>query len=247
MSTPATREEFKAYCLRRLGSPVITINVEDNQVEDRIDEAIDFYWQFHYSGTEKQLYSYQVQQVDIDNGYITMPSNIIGVVDILPPNGTFQSNNIFSFRYQIMLNDLYSLANQTLVPYFQMMQQIDLYEQILVGIKPIRFNVNSGRLYIDMGWKDNFNPGDFLIVCCYQVINPDEYTAMWGDRIFMRYTTALIKQQWGQNLKKYDGVVLIGGVKMNGQKMYDEATAEADKLETQIMHDFGGQLDMMFC
>ena len=245
MSTPATREEFKAFCLRRLGQPVIQVNVEDNQVEDRIDEAIDYYWQIHYNGTEKQLYSYAVTQTDINNGYITLPSNIIGAVDILNPQGSFQANNLFSFRYQIMLNDLYTLTNQSIVPYFQMMQQMDQYEQLLVGIKPIRFNVNSGRLYIDMGWADNLVAGNFLIVKAYQVIDPTVYTQMWGDYWLIRYAASRIKEQWGANLKKYDGVVLIGGVKMNGQTMYNEAIIEREKLELEILKKFSGQVDMI--
>jgi hypothetical protein len=241
---PSSRQEFGQYCLRRLGDPVVEVNITDDQLQDRIDEAILYYWQYHYAGTSEQMYKYIVQQTDIDNGFVTLPENIIGVIDIFNPNGTYETNNMFSIRYQIMLNDLYSLANQSLVPYYMTMQQISLYEDILAPIKPIRYNVNSNILYIDMDWGYNLYPGAYLIIRCYQTIDPDTYTAMYSDRWLLKYACALIKQQWGQNLSKYNGVALIGGVKLNGLQLYQDGMQEVAMAEQELHKQYTGQLRM---
>lgn len=237
MAVPSTRETFKQNCLRRLGAPVIEINVDDDQVDDRIDEALRYYWDYHFDGTEKIYYKYQVTQTDKDNKYITMPENIIGVVNIFNVGASLNVNNIFNIRYQIALNDLYTLTNVSLVPYFMAMQHIQLIEEILVGRKPLRYNRHRNRLHIDMDWG-LVSVGEYIIVEAYEVVNPDTWTDAWADRWLLQYTTALIKRQWGNNLKKYQGMQMPGGITFNGQQIYNEAIEEINQLEKEMISSY---------
>lgn len=245
MATPTTRKEFTEYCLRRLGKPVIDINVDGDQVEDRIDEALKYYWDYHFDGTEKMYYKYKLTAEDITNKYITLPQNIIGAVSIFPVGQSLSSNNLFNIRYQIALNDLYDLTATTMVPYYMAMQHIQFLEQMLVGQQPIRYNRHTNKLYIDMSW-DRVNVDDYLIVEAYQIVDPSEYADVWSDRWLARYATALIKRQWGDNITKYDGVPLPGGLKFNGTKIRDDAQTEIDKLEEEMINSYSiPALDMM--
>ncbi|MCA6381938.1 MAG: hypothetical protein IM620_00450, partial [Cytophagales bacterium] len=214
MALPVSRQTFKDYCLRRLGAPVTQINVDDDQVDDRIDDALQYYWDFHFDGTSKTYYKAQITQQDYNNKYITLPENIIGAVHVFPIGSSLSTNNLFNIRYQIALNDLYDLTATTMVPYYMAMQHIQLLEQLLVGQHPIRFNRRMNRLYVDMDW-DRLNVGEFVIVEAFQVVDPDTYTKVWSDRWLQKYATELIKQQWGQNLIKFQGVSLPGGMQFN--------------------------------
>jgi hypothetical protein len=234
MAIPATRAQFKAYCLRRVGAPVIDINVDDDQVEDRIDEALTFFWDYHFEGAEKTYYKYQIQQADITNKYITLPPNIIGAVNIFPVGEALSTNNLFNIRYQITLNDLYDLTATTMVPYYLAMQHIQFLEQLLVGQQPLRFNRYTNILHLDMGW-DNVVAGQYLIVEAYQVVDPTVYAGVWSDRWLTRYATALIKRQWGDNLTKYTAVNLPGGNKFNADKIRDDAQKEVEMLEQEMI------------
>jgi len=233
MSIPTNRDEFKYYILRRLGAPVIDINVDDDQVSDRIDEALTFFWDYHFEGSEKTYYKYQVTPTDIENQYITLPSNIIGAVNLFPVGESLSSNNLFNIRYQITLNDLYDLTATTMVPYYLAMQHIQFLEQLLVGQQPLRFNRYNNILYLDMAW-DIVQPGSYLIVEAYQIIDPNVYGAVWGDRWLIRYAAALVKRQWGDNLTKYTGINLPGGNKFNGDKIRDDAQKEIEMLEQEM-------------
>jgi len=237
MSVPTNRAEFTENCLRRLGKPVIEINVDEDQVSDRIDEALRYFWDYHFDGSEKTYYKYQITQTDIDNKYITMPENIIGVINIFDLGSALGLGNLFNIRYQIALNDLYTLTSVSMVPYYMAMSHIQFLEQMLVGKKPLRYNRHMNKLYIDMSW-DQMTPGDYIIVEAYQVVDPDVYTDAWGDRWLLRYAACLIKQQWGQNLKKFEGMKMPGGLTFNGQKIYDEATAERAELEHEMTYTY---------
>jgi hypothetical protein len=237
MAIPASRADFKEYCLRKLGKPVIEINVDDDQVEDRIDEALIYFADYHFDGTEKTYYKYQVQQTDIDNKYITLPDNIIGAVDLFPIGQALNTNNLFNIRYQIALNDLYTLTSVSMTPYYMAMQHVQFLEQLLVGQKPMRYNRHVNKLYIDMDWTIT-NIGDYIIVVCYQVVDPDVYTKTWGDRWLGRYASALIKQQWGNNLTKFTGMKLPGGVQFNGAQILADATAEREALEKEMITSY---------
>jgi hypothetical protein len=237
MAVPTTRAEFTENCLRRLGKPVIEINVDDDQVSDRIDEALRYYWDYHFDGSEKTYYKYAITEQDKTNKYITMPENIIGVVNIFDLGSTLGVNNLFNIRYQIALNDLYTLTSVSMVPYYMAMNHVQFLEQMLVGKQPLRYNRHTDRLYLDMDW-DRIAAGEYIIVEAYEVIDPDTYTDAWSDRWLLRYGACLIKQQWGQNLKKFEGMKLPGGLTFNGQKIYDEATAEREELEKEMIYSY---------
>jgi len=233
MATPTSNTEFKEFCLRKLGKGVIEINVSDAQVDDRVDEAINFYQDYHFDGTERTFYKKQITQSDKDNKYITLPDNIIGAVNIFDIGDADNTNNLFNVRYQIALNDLYTLTSQSLVPYYMAFQHLELYEQILVGKQPIRYNRHKNVFHVDMDW-DKIAVDQYLIVEAYQVIDPDTFTKMYGDYWLQRYATALIKIQWGENLKKFQGMQMPGGMVMDGMSIYNEGLRDKEQLEMEM-------------
>lgn len=237
MATPNSRQAFIDYCLRRLGYPVIEINVSDDQIEDRVDEALKFYWDYHFDGSEQVFLKYQITQQDKDNKYLPVPANVIGAVGIFDFGGSISSGNLFDIRYQIALNDLYQYTNESIVPYYVNMQRIRMYEEILVGKQPIRYNRHVNKLYVDMDW-DKVNVGDYMVVVAYQLVDPDTFTDVWNDRWLAKYATALIKQQWGINLTKYNNIQLMGGITFNGQQILSEATSEVQALEADVTRSF---------
>lgn len=237
MAVPTSRATFKEYCLRKLGKPVIEINVDDDQVDDRIDEALKYFWDYHFDGAEKIYYKYQVTaQTKIDR-YVPVPENIIGVVNLFPIAQGLNTNNLFNIRYQIALNDLYTLTSVSMVPYYMALTHVQFLEQMLVGQQPLRYNRHTNRLYIDMDWSI-VNDGDYIIAEAYQVVDPDVYTDAWGDRWLQRYASCLIKQQWGANLTKFTGMTLPGGIQFNGEKIYNDATQEREELEREMIYTY---------
>lgn len=238
MAVPSSRAQFKEMCLRRLGKPVIEINVDDDQVEDRIDEALRYYWDYHFDGSDRIYYKHIVTEEDKTNKYITMPENINGAVRIFPVGGALMNTmNLFNIRYQIALNDLYTLTSISLVPYFMAMSHIAMIEELLVGQQPIRYNRHKDRCYIDMDWE-LIPTGNFLIIEAYEVVDPDIWTDAWADRWLAQYCTALIKRQWGNNLKKFDNMQMPGGLSFNGQKIYDEAVEEINQMEKEMISGY---------
>jgi hypothetical protein len=238
MAIPTSRASFKEYCLRALGKPVISINVDDDQVEDRIDEALKYYGDYHFDATEKMYYKHQVTSTDITNKYITLPENIIGAVNLFSiGDPSVRSDDLFNIRYQIALNDLYTLTSVSLVPYYMVMQHLAVIQELLVGRQPIRYSRHRNILHVDMDWT-TLNVGEYLLVECYQVIDPDTYTDVWGDRWLARYAEQLIKRQWGNNLKKFGGMQMAGGITFNGQQIYDEADAEIKKMEEEMIMNY---------
>lgn len=237
MATPTSNTDFKEYCLRKLGKGVIEINVSNAQVDDRVDEAINFYQDYHFDGTEKTFYKKQITQTDKDNKYITLPDNIIGAVNMFDIGDADNTNNLFNVRYQIALNDLYTLTSQSLVPYYMAFQHLELYEQILVGKQPIRYNRHKNNFHIDMDW-DKLAVDQYLLIEAYQVIDPDEYTKMYGDYWLQRYATALIKIQWGENLKKFQGMQMPGGMIMDGMSIYNEGLRDKEQLEMEMRSSY---------
>ena len=237
MAIPTTREQFKEYCLRKLGSPVTKINVADEQIEDRIDESLKYYYDYHFDGTEKMFLKYIVTQTDKDNKYLTIPENIMGVINIFDIGSAISSVNMFDVRYQMALNDMYHYTNESLVPYYTMMSKVRLFEEIIIGKQPIRYNRHINRLYIDMNWE-KLNTGDYIVVEAYQIVDPDVYTDAWGDRWLSHYATALIKEQWGINLTKYTGIPLMGGITFDGQRILSEAKGEISELESEMINSY---------
>lgn len=238
MAIPNSRNEFKSYVLRKLGWPTINIELSDEAIEDRIDEALKFYWDYHFDGAAKTYYKHQVTSQDKTNRYITLPENILGVVQIFPiGDPSVRSDDLFNIRYQMALNDLYSLTSTSLIPYYMAMEHLMLISEMLVGRQPIRYNRHSDKLYVDMDW-DKINVGEYLLVEAYEVIDPATFTQAWGDRWLQNYCAALIKVNWGSILTKHTNVVMPGGVTLNGAQIYADAKAELDKLETELFDKY---------
>ena len=269
MAIPTTKATFKNYCLRALGFGVIDINVSDDQADDRIDEALQYFAQYHYDGIEKMYLKYQVTADDITRAgtnattsatdtvdssvtatfsegknYIPMPSAVVSVLNIFPFDDQ-ATNNMFDIRYQLRLNDLYDFSSTSIIHYQMTMQQLDFLSHILVGEKPVRFNQHQNRLYIDMDWSNDISAGEYLIIECYRKIDPTSYTDIYDDIYLKRYATSLIKKQWGANLSKFSGVAMLGGVTMNGETIYTQAQEELEKLEEQIQLSFETPIDYM--
>ena len=244
MAIPTTKDEFKEYCLRRLGKPVIQINVDDEQVDDRIDEALYFYRDQHADATIKNYLKHQITQTDVENQYIPIPEDMIGVIGVIPIGRGNQTNNLFNLRYQIHLNDLFNITSTELTSYWLARRHIELIEEIFVGNHEIIFNRHQDRLHIPgLDWNYDVQVGHYIIIEGYQAINTDD---LWSDRWLQNYATALIKRQFGENLKKFSGVSLPGGIQLDGQTIWQEANEEIKEMEDKITTDYGPiVMDMM--
>jgi hypothetical protein len=237
-SKPASREEFKQFCLRRLGAPLLEINIADEQLEDCIEIAFSYYYDYHYDATEKIYLAHQVTDEDKVNKYIQIPDEIIGITSILDVGDSYSTNNLFNLRYQISLNDLYSFNTGPFAPYYMAFQNVALAEELFVGKQSLRFNRHINKLYIDMSWDTKVKTGEYIIIEGYKKIDADIYTDMYNDRWLQRYCTAQIKKQWGENLKKFEGISMPGGITFNGQKIWDEALDELNQLETEMISSY---------
>ena len=238
MALITSREQLKDYCLRRLGAPVIEINLDDDQIEDRIDDAFQFYREYHYDAVEMVYLKHEITSTDLANQYIPVPDSVVGVSRMLPFTNRSDGTNIFSIRYQLLVNDLYSLMSTNLIYYAQVKTELELINQLLTGIKPVRFNRHMNRLYMDMDWTGDVDVGTFIIVECYRILDPETYRDVYNDMFLKRYATALLKRQWGENLKKFSGMQLPGGVTINADVIYQDALAEIDKIESEMQSRF---------
>ena len=259
MAVPNTKATLKEYCLRSLGKPVIDINVDDEQVDDRIDEAVQYFCQYHSDGVERMYLKYEVTADDITrmtadtsesvtensvtttwkqgNNFLIVPETVISVVNVFPLSDR-ANLNMFDVRYQLRLNDLYDFSSTSIVHYEMTMKHLDFLDHILVGEKPMRFNHLSNKLFIDMDWTRDITAGEYLIMEVFRKLNPDDNTDMYDDIYLKRYTTALIKRQWGQNLSKFNGTAMLGGVTLNGPELFSTAIAEQQKLEEEIRSNY---------
>jgi hypothetical protein len=163
---------------------------------------------------------------------------VIGIVNILPIGNSYSTNNLFNLRYQIALNDLFAFNTGPFAPYYMALQNVALAEELFVGKQGIRFQRHSNKLYVDIAWGEKIVLGEYMIIEAYQKIDPDVYTDMYNDRWLQRYCTALIKKQWGENLKKFEGMSMPGGVSFNGQKIWDEAKEEIDAMEEEMISSY---------
>ena len=253
MAEPATREQLKQYALRNLGKPVIEINVDDAQLEDRLDEALQYFSQYHYDGVERVYLKYKLTEADKTrltsntsssatknsestsyeeaNNYLIVPDSVLAVNKIF--NLSDKNNmNMFDVRYQMHLNDIYALGFMgSLAEYVMSMQYLDLLDNIIDSDdKQINFDMHKNQLDIFMHWNEEVDVDDFLVVECYRILDPDTYTDVYNDYFLKKYATALIKRQWGQNLLKFEGMQMPGGVTFNGRQLYDDAIVELEQL-----------------
>jgi hypothetical protein len=231
MALPASRQEFKDYVLRKIGAPVIQINVSDEQIEDRIDEALSFWRDYHYAGSQLVYLKHALTQEDIDNGYITVPEQLLGVVRIFDLSSSISTGSgMFNVTYQFVLNNINDIMGYNVQHYYMSMQHIQFMQEVLVGKPLIRFNRHINRVYIDVN-KDLLVPGEFIIVEAYDIIDGETYTDVWNDRFLQNYASALIREQWGYNLTKFTNMQLVGGVQFNGEQILSEAKADRKEME----------------
>ncbi len=264
MGRPSTRTEFIDYCKRQLGAPVLEINVADEQIEDIVDDAIQYFQERHFDGVAQTYLKYKVTQDDIDRGkgpgstgvvgltttsatadiagtevqfdytensnYLAIPPEVIGCTKVFHFDGSNTiTNNMFSVKYQLFLNDIYYWGATELLTYAMTKTYLEDINFLLTTEKQIRFNQRQDRLYLDIDWS-SMTEGDYLIIDCWRAMNPNDYTRVWNDSFLKPYTVALIKKQWGTNLLKFQGVKLPGGTELNGRQIYDDAEKDLNRI-----------------
>ena len=253
MAQPNSKATLKEYCLRRLGKPVLEINVSDDQVDDAIDYTLQKFQQYHYDGAERCYLKHKVTQDVIDrsesnttstskagndswtegNGYIEIPDHILSVEGIFSftDKGT---SNMFDIRYQMRLNDLYDFTSTQFYHYYMIQTHLETINFLLEGMKPTRFTHTSGRLYIDFDTNTDVREGEYIVIDCVRALDPVNFTKIYNEMWVKDYATSLIKKYWGTNLTKFQNVQLPGGVTLNGEKIYSDAVEELQQLDEQL-------------
>jgi hypothetical protein len=264
MATPYSVDTLIDYSFRRLGAPVVDINVDRQQAEERINDALDFFSERHFDGVEKHYYAHKVTSADISNGYINLNgltagngagytgapagSNIVSVVNVYPFGSA--TSNMFNIKYQMSLNDYFgvnrssSMGNSLgLAGYDSTKRFIGLVEDFFNTDKNFRFSKVTNRLYIDMDWSEDVDSGSYLLVETFATLNPNEFTEIYNDRLLKEYVTALLKRQWGSNLSKFEGVQLPGGVTLRGAELFTEANEEVQRIEEKVLLEYELPID----
>ena len=264
MAKPASRQELIDYCLRKLGAPVLEINVADEQLDDLVDDALQFFNERHFDGVEKMFLKYKITADDIERGrskagnnnldveittassnigvfeweensnFIQVPDAVIGIERVFKLDNRTIASNMFNVNYQLFLNDVYWFSSTELMNYYVTKRYLEDIDWIVNPEKQIRFNKRQNRLYIDTSW-DTLNADDYLLIECYRILNPTDFTKVYNDSFLKLYLTSLIKRQWGQNLIKFQGVKLPGGTELNGRQLYDDAIRELQAIEDKMM------------
>ena len=272
MAQPASRSEFKNYCLRQLGAPVLEINVADEQIDDIIDDSLQYFHERHFDGVLRTYLKYQVTQDDIDRGkgpgqsgvtgittttatatidgasmqfdweensnYLQVPPSVIGIEKVFHFDGSqSMSSGMFSIKYQLFLNDIYFWGAMEMLTYNMTRTYLADLEFALTTQKQFRFNQRMDRLYLDISWGE-LTAGDYLVIDCFRTLDPNDYTRVWNDSFLKKYATALMKRQWGQNLLKFQGVKLPGGVELNGRQIYDDAMNDLTLIREQMSNTY---------
>jgi hypothetical protein len=249
MATPTSRQELIDYCLRRLGDPVIEINVDVDQLEDRVDEALQYWQEFHSEATFRTFVSVLIGDSDVSNEYIDVPTDTLFVTRVFAISSAFNTSfNFFDIKYQMMLNDIADLQNFAgdLAYYEQMQQYLTILDMKLNGAPQVTWVRNQNRLYIHGDFADeDIKSGEYIVYEAHKLVDPATYTKVYNDMWLKEYTTALIKQQWGQNLIKFEGMQLPGGVTLNGRQIYDDASNDIEKLRERIRLEHELPVNMM--
>ena len=231
MAQPTTRDEFKDYILRKMGAPVIEINVAEEQVDDRVEEAMSFWNDYHYNGSQLVYIKHVLTAEDVVNKYITLPDKLLGISKIFDLSGGIASGSgMFNVQYQFVLNNVSDINGYGLQNYYMTMQHLEFMQEILVGKPLIRYNKHINRLHIDVS-KGSLIEGQFIIIEAYDLIDPDTYSDVWSDRWLQNYATVLVREQWGLNLTKFTGMQLVGGVSFNGENILSEARTDRERME----------------
>ena len=266
MAQPSTRGELIDYCKRQLGAPVLEINVADEQIEDIVDDAVQFSQERHFDGVYQSYRKYKITQEDIDRGkgkagittttvdttvglttqfsytensnYLPIPPEVIGVTKIFHFDGSNTiTNNMFSVKYQLFLNDIYYWGSTELLSYAMVKTYLEDINFLLTTEKQIRFNKRQDRLYLDLDFG-SLSVDDYLVIDCFTLLDPSSYPRVWNDSFLKPYATALIKRQWGQNMSKFQGVKLPGGVELNGMEMYEQAEKELERIREMMSNTY---------
>jgi len=268
MSKPSTRQELIDYCKRKLGAPVLEINVDDDQIDDLVDDAIQYFQERHFDGVERMYLKYEISQADIDRGrgretngvgvvtttatstnisgygsitsnfyessnFIQVPDSVIGIEKIFKFDTSSISGGLFSIKYQLFLNDLYYFNSVELLQYSMTKSYLEDIDFLLTTDKQVRFNKRQDRLYLDIDWGSQ-SVGNFIVIDCYRALDPGSFSQIYNDSFLKQYLTSLIKKQWGQNLIKFRGVKLPGGIELNGREIYEDAVRELDTLKQRM-------------
>lgn len=267
MAKPASRQELKDYALRQLGAPVLEINVADEQLDDRLDDALQYFNERHFDGVEKMFLKYKLTEADIQRGrskggsynvgietstvssdigsfnweensnYIPVPDSVIGVERVFKLDNRTITSNLFNVNYQLFLNDIYWFSSTELLNYYVTKRYLEDIDWIVNPQRQIRFNKRQGRLYLDMSW-DATTVGNYLIMECYRLLDPNDFTKVYNDSFLKMYFTSLVKKQWGQNLIKFQGVKLPGGIELNGRQIYDDAVKELESIRLRMLSEY---------
>ena len=267
MSQPSTRQGLIDYSLRRLGYPVLEINVDDDQIDDIVDDAIQYYNERHYDGIERAFLKHKVTTAEkaiLENAdgsagittttttsstgissvgweenhnFLQLPEHVIGVNQVFKMDNSTISSGMFNIKYQLFLNDLYYYGALDLLNYTMTKTYLEDLSRLITPDVQIRFNKKQHRLYMDIDWKE-FSEDQFIVLDCYRAVNPADFASVYNDFWLKKYVTSLIKKQWGQNLIKFQGVLLPGGVQLNGRQIYDDAMAELEVLEQELKTEY---------
>ena len=272
MAKPSTRQELIDFCLRRLGAPVLEINIDDDQLDDLVDDALQYFQERHFDGVERMFLKYKISQDDIDRGkakgtqgvgivtttatstnvdglgtissnfyetsnFIQVPDSVIGIERIFKFDTSSISGGMFSIKYQLMLNDLYYFNSVELLQYSMVKSYLEDIDFLLTPDKQIRFNKRQDRLYLDIDWAAQ-SVGNFYVIDCYRALDPSSFTQVYNDSFLKKYLTSTIKRQWGQNLIKFKGVKLPGGIELNGREVYDDAERELEELKQKMSLEY---------
>jgi hypothetical protein len=272
MSKPASRQELVDYCLRKLGDPVLEINVAEEQIDDLVDDALQYFQERHFDGVERMYLKYQFTQDDIDRGtarnksgvglvtttassnnisglgtitsefyetsnFIQIPDSVIGIEKIFKFDTSSISGGMFSIKYQLFLNDLYYFNSVDLLQYSMTKTYLEDIDFLLTTDKQIRFNKRQNRMYLDIDWGAQ-QVGDYIVIDCYRILDPNSFTEVYNDSFLKIYLTSLIKRQWGQNLIKFRGVKLPGGIELNGRELYEDAEKELESLRQRMATEY---------
>jgi hypothetical protein len=268
MAKPASRQQLIDYCLRRLGAPVLEINVDDDQIDDLVDDALQYFQERHFDGVERMYLKYKFSQADLDRGkakntngvgivtttatstnisgygtvtsnfyetsnFIQVPDSVIGIEKVFKFDTSSISGGMFSIKYQLFLNDLYYFNSVELLQYAMTKTYLEDIDFLLTTDKQVRYNKRQDRLYLDIDWGAQ-TVDTFLVLDCYRILDPNTYTNVYNDSFLKKYLTSLIKRQWGQNLIKFRGVKLPGGIELNGREIYEDAERELESIK-QVM------------
>ena len=238
---PQNREEFKTYIRAKLGEPVINLEVSEFQVDIAVDEALQYFQNYHYLGSTHSYYVYEITQADINSKSFTLPSDVLGVTtvyDFSTAGGLGLSADVYSQSWQMTYDLVFNqnVLNGSFATYYTNKTYYDMIDSLINGMKSIRFNQYENKVFLDNTWE-NYKVGDKLVVDCFIVLDPDDNPEIWADRWLVRYATAKLQKQWGENISKYDGT-LPGGMKLNYERILSEAINEIKEIEDNCLRDY---------